>query len=269
MAETVVWNKKLLVASLALGLAAAILFYASESIEDARARKNVFRVLAWKANRQAGDEVSDKDLEVVTIPRESYVTGVARDSIDDRSLVVNKRLLRDVQRGNWVRFSDVLRRSAASRTQQPRKGYVGFTLPVDPNQAPRELYRGDKVALIGLVSVGGKPPDSYVLIDNVRVLGPPEDSTMSQTGQRGSGRGLEQPFRVQRSLMLEVDVDTAKDLVKLLVRLYDGKIRVVLRSSDELANPSTDAKIDVRLQKLLKEPLPISTEPMPEPYVRP
>ena len=267
MSETVVWNKKLLLISLGLGVAAVILFYMYTSIQEAQAKESVVRVLKWKLNRKADDEVSKEDVASVTVALTTFrnLESVMKDNEENRSLVIGGHLSRSVKRADFIRFSDILENTpeAPSRRikMQPDDfGYRAFPLEVDPKRTIGDMLRVDgRIDIIGLVSVGGKPARAYTLIENLRVLGVGGRSESPEDRLRRARRGrVADNLRVYRTLTVEVHKRTAERLAELLPRVR-GKIWVVLRHPKE--PPGTnDGKINRELLPVLEEPLPDDAE---------
>jgi len=258
MPETVVWNKKLLVVSLLLGVAAMVLFYVYDHLKQQQEQRRYVTVLAWKADRPAGAEVADTDIGPVRIPPNTYesLKGLLQDTGSNRGLVVGGHLSRNVRRDEYVLASHIVERAPEKPSDRINPGHRAFPLRVDPYRTYGGGMRiDDRVDLLGLVSVGGKPPQAYVLVSNLRVLGiggrsdnPEDDFTFTRGSRANPG------MRVYRTMAVEVPKETAGQLVELLPRVR-GKIWVTVRNPNEPTSKN-DGKINPALLPVLKEPLP-------------
>ncbi len=261
MAEAVVWNRKLLVASLALGVAAVVLFYAYEALKTARAEESTKTVLTWKRDGKAGQEVAETDIGSVKIALTQYQGLLAKpieDNPTNRRTVVGSRLTRDVSSGDYVRPADVVGAALEVPSKRIRTGMRAFPLKVDPERTTGNLLSvDDRIDLIGILQIGKEQARAYTLIENLRVLAiggksqsPEEEFRMS------SGRSIVPGMRVYRTITVEVTPDTAERLAELLPRVQ-GRITVVVRRrGDEPPSKDRDGRIPEEILPILKQPLP-------------
>jgi len=261
MAEEVVWNKKLLVVSVLLGALSAILFYAHTIRMEKKLTGDVVAVMRWKRSLTAGEMINrDKDMDFPPIPRAlaDRLDEVLLKQRDETLVTGGAHVLRDVRRGDFIRFPDILGSESASPSGNIKQGMRGVTLRVDPTNTPGAMLRvNDRVDIVGLISVSGKPVKSYVILANVRVLavgGKPEspEQQFDRTGRR-----RQQPaMRSYRAVTVEVKPDTAVKLRELLPRV-EGKIWVVLRAP-ATAGPTAEpgGEINPELKPVLQTPLP-------------
>ncbi len=269
MGEPVVWNKKLLVTALLLGIVAMVLFFAYDWMQKTRVEENVIRVLRWKADLKVGQEVSEADFGPVEVSRDAQRNlNLMEYTPSNRTFPVGNHLSRDVKRDDFMRFSDLLENPSEVPSRRikyeedddgnPRvKGYRAFPLEVDPRRTVGDLLRvDDRIDIIGLISIGGKPARAYSLIKNLRVLavGGRSQSPEARFRQRGRERSS-QNLRVYRTLTVEVQEKTACNLAELLPRVR-GKIWIVVRHPEEGESMATDGKINPALRPVLDEPLP-------------
>ncbi len=263
MAETVVWNRKLLVASLALAVAAVVLFYAYDALKTARAAESKKTVLKWKRDGKAGQEIAETDVGSVQIELTQYQGLLAKpveDNKINRSSVVGSRLTRDVSSGDYVRPADVFGGAPEVPSTRIRAGMRAFPLKVDPDRTSGNLLSvDDRIDLIGILQIGKEQPRAYTLIENLRVLaiGGKSQSPEEEFRLR-SGRGIVPGMRVYRTLTVEVAPETAERLAELLPRVQ-GRITVVVRRRDEPPpSKDRDARIPKEVLPILKQPLPVT-----------
>ncbi len=267
MAENVVWNKKLLVVSLVVALAAVALFYVYDSLKQARLTGEMVEVLVWKRDLTPGEEIGRGDIGVTRIRREVLrdIQGVVTNAPEDRALVKeHTRVSRYVNKNDFVRFTDVRGGGRSAPSVKIRKGMRAVTVPVDPYTAPGQMLSvDDRVDLIGMVSLKGKPAKAYLLIENLRVLavgGQPGEAT-----QRAPGGGNVQRYRPSRTVYRSVTVETipevAVQLANLLPRIQ-GKTWILVRNPADTQmlypNPKTrdHGAINPEVLPVLKQPLP-------------
>lgn len=261
MPEEIVWNKKLLVISLLLGVVAAILFL----VYDARMRKQLtgdtVEVLAWKRSLRAGAPIGMNDVDVHPV-RKSLVEnlkGLLLARTQDTNLLRGESFVsRNVYKGDFVRWNDILGKGSASPSGSINKGMRAVTLRVDPNATPGDMLRvNDRVDVIGLLSIGGKPARAYTVLQNVRVLAvggksaPPDEQWRSGA----SGSRYQPSLRSYRSVTIEVSPETAEKLAELVPRIQD-KIWVALRPPPRGPEAAADGRINPEIAPIFKQPLP-------------
>ena len=126
--QPVVWNKKLLVVALILGVLAVALFYVYDAIREREATGSTVPVLHWKRDIEAGKAVTAADITVKDIPRSrmSAFENTLSDNPEDWNLA--KDVLRQpVKRGEPVRYADLLS-VGGSGDPKIKAGMVGFPL---------------------------------------------------------------------------------------------------------------------------------------------
>jgi Flp pilus assembly protein CpaB len=257
MAEQVVWNKKLLVVSLLLGIVAAGLFYAYDTIQQRRARGEIVQVLRWESDLKAGTVVSSEDVQAIDLPAgRSSLEGVARP--DELPLIEGQPLIRSVKANSMVYLSDVDDRRQTRPSHAISEGMRGFPLRVDPNYTPGQMVQvNDRVDVLGVVPVQGRPRP-YLLVENLRVTGvggrspKPDEDFAADPGDPGA--------RIYRSVVVEVSPEVATQLANLLLRVQ-GKVWLLVRHPTDMESQFS-GRINPELRSLLGEPLPIDYSDM-------
>ena len=193
MAEEIVWNKKLLVFSVLLGLLAAILFYVYDARMQKRLTGDTIHVLRWKRPLRNGEEIALADIDFPTIRKTfmKQLQGVLTRK-DLNFVTGGVHVNRGVRRGDFVRFSDILESQTGSPSRNISEGMRAVTLRVDPSTTPGDmLWVNDRVDVVGLISVSGRPAKSYTIIENARVLAvggrsqsPEEQFSVDRRGRR-------------------------------------------------------------------------------------
>ncbi len=259
MAEGQTNSKKLLMVALLLGVAAVILFYVYDSVREKRLRGSPVRVLKWARDMDPGEEITEADISDVEVNVRE--TEAVKDVVPlhERHLIhegshVNRR----VNKGEFVRYNQIIGLRQAMPSTGITAGMRALTLSVDPYVTPGDLLRfNDRVDVIGLVSLRGKPAQAMVLMENLRVLavGGRSQSPDEQFGS-ASGTRYDPGMRSYRSITVEVRPDVAVQLADLLPRLQ-GKLWLVVRNPTD-----TQAKFENRLNPAAE---PALSQPLPEP----
>jgi len=257
MAETVVWNKKLLIVAVVLGALAVVVYYAHDWSLRKRLRGETVRVLKWNRDMASGEEIAEADFSVVEVSTSlmNRLEGVVKES--DMTFLTGAHLNRNVRKGDFVRYRDVLESQSRLPDQDITPGMRAFTIPVDPNYSPGEMLRvGGRVDLIGVVSLKNKPPRAYTLVKNLRVLAVGGVSEKPQSiSISGTAKRYRTSRRVYRSITVEVPPQLAEKLTDLLLRIR-GKVWVVVRNPTESLKPTDFKGINPQLEPILSQPLP-------------
>ncbi|MCD4699170.1 MAG: Flp pilus assembly protein CpaB [Phycisphaerae bacterium] len=260
MAETVVWNKKLLVASLILAGFAVAMFYLYDSSQKKKLSGETVQVLQWKRSLTAGEEIGDEDIGPMTSSSSpKNLKGVI--TWENKSIVLGgRRVNRSVSRGDRVYYNDIVGASAKTPADDITQGMRGFTLKVDPNYTPGDMLRiGGRVDVMGMVRLKGKPAKTYTLVQNLRVLAiggkarKPEESLGSKRGREYSSG-----IRVYRSVTVEVPPELAEQLVDLMPRIM-GKVWLTVRNPTDMPERGSYTGINPKVESVLSQPLPSKT----------
>ena len=258
MPENGAGSKKLLVASLLVGVVAVVLFYVYDSIRTKSLRGRPIRVLKWTRPLDPGDEITAADITdtEVNVQEVEAVKDVVKQT--ERHLVPEgAHVNRKVSKGEFVRYNQIIEMQSATPSKGISEGMRAVTLSVDPYHTPGDLLRfNDRVDVIGLVSIRSKPAKAFVLMENLRILAvggrsqSPDESLGSARGRR-----YDPGMRTYRSITVEVKPAVAVQLADLMPRLI-GKLWLVVRNPTD-----TRAQFDNRLNPAVEEVL---TQPLPD-----
>jgi Flp pilus assembly protein CpaB len=260
MADEIVWNKKLLVISLVLGLLAAIVFLAYDHSMRKKLTGDTVQVLVWRRSVGAGSPVAMKDIEIPTVRRSllKKMEGVLQNQTEDLNLLKGETYLsRKVYKGDFVRYTDILGKASASPSGMINENMRAVTLRVDPSTTPGELLGiNDRVDIIGLLAIGGKPIKAYTVLENVRVLAVGGRSASPDEDWDSSAGGRQRPsLRTYRSVTIEVSQATAEKLAELLPRIQ-GRILLSLRPPPRGPEAGAGGRINPEIEPIFKQPLP-------------
>jgi len=257
MAEQSVVNKKLLLLSLVLGVVAVILFIVYDSLKEERLRGPTVRVLKWTRNLGPDEEIRPGDVADVEISVRDMeaIQGVVRWS--ERHLVAEgSHVNRRVSKGDYIRYGQIIEIDTSLPSSAVRVGWRGIPLQVDPYKSPGNMLSiGDRVDVMGMVSIRGKPPRNHILIQNLRVLaiGGESENPQEQIGS-AQARRYNPRRRVYRSVMVEVTEEVAVQLGDLLPRVQ-GKPWLLIRNPTD-RKAKFDNKLNPDVLEVLSQPLP-------------
>jgi hypothetical protein len=244
MAETVVWNKKLLVASLIAAILAAFLVYIYTSMQESKARGDMVRVWKWKRDIPAGGAIRPEDLEVVEIPISTIdnLKNVVKESDSAHPEEAYHNVKDPVRKEAMVRFSDFGEKGFSSGTDFFTPGKRGYTLRIDPNETPANLRVKGFIDIRGRVRVAGATRDLWIL-KNVRVvgiggegLGTDIDAGSTGVPVRAAGQ------RMFRSIEIELDPDVCGQMFQ--VEAFVEKFKIFDRKTGDGGDPRNDGKLD-------------------------
>lgn len=256
MAETVVWNKKLLVASLILAGFAVAMFYLYDLAQKKKLSGETVQVLQWKRSLAAGEEIGDEDVGPMVVSSSAKdLKGVIRWK--NKSIVLGgRRVNRPVSRGDRVYYNDIVGASVRTPADDITPGMRGLTLRVDPNYTPGDMLRvGGRVDVMGMVRLKGKTAKTYTLVQNLRVLAiggkakKPEEAFESKRG-----RGYSAGMSVYRSVTVEVSPALAEQLADLMPRII-GKVWLTVRNPTDLPKRGSYTGINPKVESVLSQPL--------------
>lgn len=267
MAEPVA-NKKVLLVSILLGIAAVVLFYVHESYQQQQFTSGQVTVLAWKRSMKNAQEVALDDLNTAVVPRT-----MSKDLklVEESSIqTVLKRLTcRNVDQGDFVRLSDVLAEAGNVPSNAISSGYRAVPLPVDPTAHTGELmHPGSFVDIVGMFVVGDQPAKSYTMLENVRVVNvggrpplAPEQIAPDDEARRKYDPGL----RVYRTVTVEIKREMVEQFFDLLARVR-GKLYLVVRKPTDAkrsALPTPNDQVHSNFNPAL---LPVLNQPLSESF---
>jgi Flp pilus assembly protein CpaB len=201
-------NKGLLIIAVILGLIVVAAYHFHLSYVRNASRGDRLRVLRYMRSLDAGDAISEGDIEAVTIyvPDPKALETVMRER--DRGNLVGQVVTESVRRGEYVTWDHTIGDNGLDE-EILGEGNRGLPIEIDAQISPGAAIRtGSRVDLTGFFVVGGVAR-SYWIIKNVRVVsvgaGP---VTVGSDGSRSS--------RGYRTMMIEVSEADALELQNIL-----------------------------------------------------
>ena len=243
-------NKGLLITALVLAALVVVIYNWHVAKVRSEAEGETVRLLMFSRNMEAGEPIGDGDL-VIRKFEKRISTGLGdvvegNEPSDFRLSVVQQ----PVPLGDWLRWSHIRGEQTRRASGAIRPGTESFTIAVEPRMAPGTICSvGDKVVLLGKISLGGAPLKSYRIIEGVRVLAIGGVGTQPPPvpGKRRSVRRTGQ--RSYRSLTIETTPETALQLDNVLSHVQ-GPLRINVLSPADDQNTSEKPRVAETLRKL-------------------
>ena len=250
-------SKNLLIVSLLVGVVAVILFFVYDSLKEKSLRGTPIRVLKWTRDLDPGDEIIEADIGDVEVNVQEMKAVEDVVKLSERNLVPEgAHVNRKVSKNEFVRYNQIIEMRSATPSKGISVGMRAVTLSVDPYHTPGDLLRfNDRVDVIGLVSLRGKPAKAFVLIENLRILavGGRSQSPDEEFGP-ARGRRYDPGMRTYRSISVEVKPEVAVQLADLMPRLR-GKLWLVVRNPTD-TQADFDNRLNPAVEQVLSQPLP-------------
>ncbi|NQU75753.1 MAG: hypothetical protein HQ546_05505 [Planctomycetes bacterium] len=217
-----IYNKRLLLAAVALGVIFVVLLNVQSWRDEADRRRNQVAFVLVKGDLPPGQTLTNANIEKVHIPLEVGEklkglypwSNVVLGQTTVKQLVVKNSLLRKVDTEQMFMEPD---------TTGMKLGWRTISLPVDSQGAPAGyVRRGVRVDLYGAIDVPGEPAAKMqLIIESLEVMG---------VGGQAGGDGR----RSFRSVEVQVPAELVPKLLEVKRRLV-GRMTLVVRRSDDLA----------------------------------
>ena len=225
-----VQNKGLLITALVLGVLVVLVYnWHIGQVRQAGIGETV-ELLVLKRNMESGEKVEDTDLKVVRTETH-FKEGIGQNVIfntkpgDLKDEVLSRRVLR----GRFLRWEDFVGHEPDPNSEGLEEGKESFQITIEPRESPGQMLRvGDRVALLGILALGGgKPLKTYRILDGAKVVsigGIASGPTRTTSRTRGSS-GYTRAQRTYRTIGIELDKKTVLKLNDVLTRLV-GSLRI-------------------------------------------
>jgi len=254
-------NKKLLAVAIVLAAVVVVLY----NVQISRYRKaqagETVELLRVATDMRVGDRITRDDLEVVKM-NVAFARGLANCLTADRiDYAIGSTLNRDVRKGQWLLYEYTISptQDNPSRRIQPR--WVTHTISVDPQKTPGEILNvGDRVNILGMLAVGGKPLQAYRIIENLKVIAVGGRSFQQQASVGRRRRGSSSAARQYRKITVEVPPDVSLQLANVLSHVR-GSLWVEVRNPADSATGTGRPAVHRDLRNLTAA-VPASAGPM-------
>ncbi len=235
-------NKGMLIAAVIVASIVVVIY----NVHIARVRKEssptMVSLLRFTNDMPAGREVTPRDYEVVQVSA-TFEAGLPKVVAEkDETLLQNARLNMFVRKGDWVEWRHILPESGDVPSTAISQGMVSHTIEVDKNTAPGDMLRiGDRVNLIGVLSLSGRPARAYRIIRGVKVLGIGGRNVEAGVST-GRKRVQNAYLRSYRKITIEAPEDVSLQLTNILSRTGPVKVEVMNPRDRPPRRPKIDSK---------------------------
>jgi len=252
----VVRNWRLLLVACVLGLVVVLIYNFHISRLKSAGKGEQTTVYKYTRDMKPGEKITLKDLEAASIPKE-YAEGLGRlITKGELDYAAINKVNRHVSNGDWVLWGHVTPTDIDKPSGQLDIGMVAVTIGIDPHTSLGRILRvGDRVNVIGMLSVKGQKVRAYRIIKALKVLaigglGLPDSPAHSRRG--ASERGA----RTYRSITVEMRPEVSLQWAN--VRSYvRGMVYVELCSKHDRL-PDEAGMIDPALGGLTESAAPAS-----------
>jgi len=225
-------NKKLLIVSLILAAVVVVFYNVQISRVRSAARGKTVRLLRVGRDMQPGEGIDLKDLEVVEV--ETHVAeglgNVITASQEDMNYVKTSKINQYVRKGSWLMFEHTVNVEKDNPSTRIRKGWVTHTFAIDPRQSPGEILRiGDRVNVLGMLSLKGKGLRTYRIIENLKVLEIGGRSYHQPSWRTSRRQSSDEGVRQYQKITVEAPPDVSRQLADVLTHVR-GSLWVEVRN---------------------------------------
>ncbi len=221
-----VQNKGLLLVAVALGAVVVIIYNLHITAVRNEGKGEVVRLLRLTTAKNINDPLEDKDLEEVPIQKSDAERLGNVVPLGSKGFVLNRRVRENLTQGQWLLWGHLEGTEMSGILKNSPKGTIVITLEVSQKNAPGPILEpGGKVILGGYLSVAGKPPRYFRIIQGVKVIAT-GSNTLPQPGdpvglrERGNSRSY-------RTIAVEMDQRVVPQWMNIQSRLGEVMIEVV------------------------------------------
>ncbi len=246
-------NKKLLIVALGLALIVMVLYNLRISQVRRAGKGDTVTLLRYNRDIEAGEKIKESDFDIVRVDKRlvgSLGQVIERSGLEH--VLDIGRLNQPVQRGLLAFWPHVTRDSRYNPAGTISKDKVAIALPLDANLIPGDIVSvGDRVNVLGMLSVEGKPFKTYRIIESVvvRTIGGKGSRVYMTPKSRGSI--AERGMRMYRSITVEVSPKVSPQLYNVISHTHNGKVWIELCSGKQ-AIPPTAGQINPELSQLAR-----------------
>jgi len=252
----VVRNWRLLLVACVLGLVVVLIYNVHISRLKSVGKGEQITVYKYTRDMEPDEKITLKGLEAANIPKD-YAKGLGRlIRKGQRDYAANSEVNRHVGKGDWVLWGHITATDIDKPSGQLGSGMVAVTIGIDPHTSLGRILRvGDRVNVLGMLSVKGQKVQAYRIIKALKVLaiggqGPPDSPAHSRRG--ASQRGV----RTYRSITVEMKPEVSLQWAN--VRSYVRGIVSVELCSKRDRLPDDAGMIDPALGGLTESAAPAS-----------
>ncbi len=214
-------NRRLLAVAVGLGLLFVGLYMLQEALEARRISEGQTLIVRLRTDLEPEQALTAQNVEAVAMD-----AGLARnipslvrwDEIEDT--LGSQRVQRRVLKNELLLWSHLGKGELAGqlKSEEVESGWRQITLNVETEDAGALVSPGDRVDVLGALSLDGTPPRMQLIIEGVKVLAV------------GSVTDPDERRRDFRTLSVMVPRDVVPDLMEVVHRRVVGRVKVALRN---------------------------------------
>jgi len=242
-------SKKLLIVAVVLAALVVVLYNYQVSRYRSAQTGRMVRLLQVNADKKAGDRLTRDDLDVAEMPAEferGLKNCIAADQID---YAVSSTLNQPVRKGQWLLYEYTTIAEEASPSNRIQSRWVAHTVTIDPQRSPGEVLNvGDRVNILAMLAVNGKPLQAYRVIENVKVVavGGRSYESPDSSDRRRAGSGAAREYR---GITVELPPDASLQLANVLSHAQ-GNCWLEVRNPRDSAEGEGAAQVNRDLRNL-------------------
>ncbi|MGC9453604.1 MAG: hypothetical protein ACP5HU_01955 [Phycisphaerae bacterium] len=162
-------NKWLLVIAAVIALLVVVIYNVHVASLKQSARGQQLSLVRTKVDLEPGDRIERADLEVVTTRAENAEAFGNVLTEQDIHFALRSSVNRELPAGRWLMWEHLLASGAPRPSEKIEQGKVSCVVEID--YSPGDLLAvGDRVNILGVFSVNGRPPQTYRVIESVPVV---------------------------------------------------------------------------------------------------
>jgi len=223
----VVRNKGMLVVAFVLAAVVVVIYNWQAARIRSEARGETIYLLRFRRNMRAGEQLDvKKDLVIDERSKQwegrmGSVVVLARPA---QAGTVDKYYLNQyVRKGDYLRYNHIYHETKDLPSSNLTTGMVGRSVPVDPRNVPGDRLRvGDHVSLFGIISLGKQTPESYRIIESVRVFAIGGQGLKETVSTRKGLQLADRGQRSYRSIVIELSPSESLILNNVLSHVRGG-----------------------------------------------
>jgi len=243
-----VQNKGLLLVALALGVIVVVIYNVHINAVRNEGKGQVVRLLQLTTAKNAGEVLEEKDLTSVPIEKSNAdkLGNVVPES--EKRFAVGRTMNEQVQQGQYLLWGHIESSTRSEIFKSVTPGNIIQVFEINPKSSPGPLLQpGGYVNILGKLSLGGKAPRYYRIMQGVRVLATGANLPAMETDNPNErARNISRSYR---TIAIEIDPKVGLQLKNIQSRLPENDIEVLPKPPTE---KGYSPKINPQEPELLK-----------------
>ena len=221
-----VQNKGLLLVAVALGAVVVVIYNFHINAVRNEGKGQSIRLLRLTTSKEIGKELEEKDLEEVPIQLSDAKRLGNIVEASSKGFVLKRTIRQTLSQGQWLLWEHLEGTPSSSVLTAVPKEKVVLTMEVSPKYSPGPMLEpGGRVHICGTLSLAGKPPKYYRIMENVKVLAT-GTNLLPQAGDPTVPRDRT-VIRSYRTIAIMIDQKASLQLMNILSRLPEVVVEVV------------------------------------------